>query len=143
MTQTERDQIFSAHWELPPGCRHTPATEDQIRDFEAKFGPIPDDYRWYLIACGGGVIGSEWVDGIDALPVTYRNVQVGGYTIPNFFPIGWDGGGNPFGYDTSTGLILSEDHDFGGIHEEAKDFYGLLLAKGLITKGEQDVTPNA
>jgi hypothetical protein len=143
MTEQERDQILHAHWQLPPGCRRPPATEDQIRVFETTFGTIPGDYRWYLLACGGGVIGSEWVDGIDELSSTHRKVQGGGYAIPNFFPIGWDGGGNPFGFDTSTGKILCEDHDFGGIHEEAQDFFGLLLTKGLITNGEPDGALNS
>ena len=137
MTEEQRDQVVKAHCDLPSGCRREPATEEQIRDFESSFGPIPEDYRWYLITCGGGVIGSEWVDGIEELPTTHRKVRDGGYTISNFFPIGWDGSGNPFGFDTVAGVILCEDHDFGGIHQEAEDFYGLLLIKGLITESEQ------
>ncbi|MCB1076403.1 MAG: SMI1/KNR4 family protein [Verrucomicrobiae bacterium] len=135
MTQRERDQILRAHWELPEGCRHAPATEEQISEFETEFSPIPEDYRWYLIACGGGVIGSEWIDGIAELPETHRKFQNDGYKIPDFFPIGWDGGGNPFGFDVSGGGLVCEDHDFGGIHKEADTFFGLLCAKGLITEG--------
>jgi hypothetical protein len=143
MTPQERDKILRAHWELPSDCRHAPATEEQIRAFEASFALIPDDYRWYLLTCGGGVIGSEWVDSIDDLPATHRKVQDEGWHIPNFFPIGLDGGGNPFGFDVATGLILCEDHDFGGIHQEAENFYGLLCVKGLITEeGEQDAASN-
>lgn len=44
---------------------------------------------------------------------------------------GWDGAGNPFGIERSTGRIIVEDHNFGGIHEMAPS-WAILLAKGFL-----------
>ena len=65
MNPEEERKVKLAHDALPEGCRSDPATEEQLAKFEAQFEPIPLDYRWYLLNCGGGVIGSEWIDGID------------------------------------------------------------------------------
>ena len=35
------------------------------------------------------------------------------------FIIGWDGGGNPFSIETTTGRVILEEPDFGGIHKLA------------------------
>ena len=114
-------------------------TDDRDCRFDAGNAEIARGlilYRWYLAACGGGLIGSEWIDSIEDLPVTHRKVREaqrrGFYRIAHFFPLGWDGAGNPYGYDLDTGRIVTEDHDFGGIHELAPDFFGLLCAKGLV-----------
>ena len=119
---------------MPDDCRRHPATEEQLRAFEAAFGPIPEDYRWYLAHCGGGVIGSEWVDGIEELSASHRKfrqeVGPGGWTMRDVFVIGWDGGGNPFGIELHTGRLLVEDHDFGGVRAIAESFEG-FLARGL------------
>jgi hypothetical protein len=136
MTPFQQAQIKKAHFELPQDCRSEPASAEDLAAFEEKCGTIPPDYRWYLSDCGGGVIGSEWIDDIDELAYTHRKVRAGQcrgfYRIPHFFPLGWDGAGNPYGYDLDTGKIVTEDHDFGGIHEVAADFYELLSKKGLI-----------
>lgn len=50
----------------------------------------------------------------------------------DFFAIGWDGGGNQYGFDLKSGRIVPEDHDFGRIHEVASDFSDLLTQKGLL-----------
>jgi len=132
MTQKEMDCVLKAHWSLPEGCRNEPAKEGQVQNFETSFGPIPRDYRWYLLNCGGGVIGSDWIDGISELAETHRKVRDEHTALQDFFAIGWDGCGNPYGFDVATGGIVSEDHQFGGFHKVAGDFYGLLRAKGLV-----------
>ena len=136
VTPSQQQKIKVAHNELPEDCRSSPAAPDELAAFEQKFGPIPQDYRWYLANCGGGVIGSEWIDSIEDLPATHRKVREaqrrGFYRVAHFFPLGWDGGGNPYGYDLDTGRIVTEDHDFGGIHEVAADFYDLVCSKGLV-----------
>lgn len=141
MNPNEQQEIISAHNALPDGCKFDRATDKQLADFEAEFGTIPSDYRWYLLSCGGGVIGSEWVDGINELRETHNKFRqerdAGNWTLQNFFPIGWDGAGNPFGFDLDSGAIVSEDHNFGGTHREADGFYGLLKLKGLIESVEQ------
>ncbi|MBC7967699.1 MAG: SMI1/KNR4 family protein, partial [Fuerstia sp.] len=97
--------------------------------FENVFGSIPTDYRWYLATCGGGVIGSEWVDDITQLKDSHLKFSSEGWTMNNVFVIGWDGGGNPMGIDRATGRILVEDHDFGGIHVLANSFADFVLGK--------------
>lgn len=137
MTTVQQQQIFDAHFALPEECRSPAASEEALSAFESQLEPIPTDYRWYLTACGGGVIGSEWINGIEQLAETHRRVregqQNGFYTLQDFFPVGWDGGGNPYGFDLQSGRILTEDHDFGGIHVEAESFFELLCKKGLLT----------
>ncbi len=67
MDDDTKQRIIEAYWSLPEDLRQSPATEQQLRAFEAAFGPIPPDYRWFLRTCGGGVVGSERIDGIDEL----------------------------------------------------------------------------
>ncbi len=142
MSPNEETAVKSAHDVLPEGCKSDPASEEQLKNFESEFGSIPLDYRWYLLNCGGGVIGSEWIDGIGELPETHRKFQKGKdeghHSLTNFFPVGWDGGGNPYGFDLDSEAIVTEDHGFGGIHREADNFYELLTIKGLIKRVEQD-----
>jgi hypothetical protein len=47
------------------------------------------------------------------------------------FVIGWDGWGNPYGICQSSGRMVVEDHDVGGIHEMAESFVAFLV-RGLI-----------
>ena len=105
---------------------------------ESAFGPIPSDFRWFWMHCGGGTIGSEWVDGIDELADTHAKFNAesqieNGWTMDGVFVIGWDGSGNPFDIETSSGRILVEDHHFGGIHEMALSFEA-FLERGLLAK---------
>lgn len=137
MTQAQQAKILQAHSALPESCRYSPATEEGLAIFESAHGTIPRDYRWYLATCGGGVIGCEWIDSLEELWETHRRVNEarakGFYSrLGDYFPIGWDGGGSTYGFDLKTGRIMTEDHDFGGIHEVAVDFYDLLCKKGLL-----------
>src|SRR5690242_7035902 len=107
--------IVVAHSALPQGCRSPPATESQLETFEREFGAIPEEFRWYLSTCGGGVCGPEWLDDINELAQTHRkfNAECVGprgwtWTMRGVFIIGWDGGGNPFGIERSSGRIIVE-----------------------------------
>ncbi len=44
-----------------------------------------------------------------------------------FFIMGWDGWGNPYGIHTQTGEVVFEDHNFGGVHVMAASFEEFLL----------------
>jgi len=138
MDESKRRQIADAFAALPDGCKHAVATEAILAAFESVFEPIPDDFRWFLMQCGGGTIGSEWIDGINEITDTHRKFDAeskveNGWTLDGVFVIGWDGSGNPFGIDSATGKILVEDHDFGGIHELAPSFEA-FLERGLLSK---------
>jgi len=133
MNTTSRQRVLAAWSEQIEDILHPPATDEQIEQFEREFGPIPADYRWFLQVCGGGVVGSEWVDNIHQLIATHakfraESIPEDGWSMKDVFIVGWDGGGNPFGIDARTGKVLVEDHTFGGIHEMAPSFEHLLLA---------------
>lgn len=128
-------------WISRPGgeeLNSPPATEDQFLEFERGFGPIPEDFRWFLAHCGGGVVGSEWIDDIRQLPDSHRKfrAELGatrGWRMSEVFVIGWDGAGNPIAIDRTTGEVLIENHDFGGIHRLADSFERFLI-EGLLGK---------
>ena len=129
MTPAQQSKILEFHRSLPEACRSAPASPEELTAFEKEFGPIPDDYRWYLTSCGGGVIGSEWVDDVSKLKKTHAKFLKEGWTMKDVFAIGWDGGGNPMAIERATGKVLVEDHDFGGIHVLAGSFAEFVLQK--------------
>jgi hypothetical protein len=134
MDEPLRRLVIGAWRELPDDVRAAPATEEQLRRFEEAFGVIPANFRWFLTTCGGGPVGSEWVDGIARLAVSHRKFRdesgPGGWSMRGVFVIGWDGAGNPFGIESASGRVLVEDHDFGGVHTMAESF-AAFLRKGL------------
>ena len=115
----------------PEGIRLRRASDEELRKFEALHGPIPQDFRQFLQVFGGGAVGSEWVDGIEQLTKTHEKFKAEtgpkGWQLQGVFIVGWDGSGNPFGIEMSSGAILVEDHDFGGVHEMAPSFEAFLL----------------
>lgn len=131
-----------AAWESRTGAEDInalPATELEPQAFETEYGPIPSEFRWFPAVCGGGPVGSERVDSTRELPATLRKFRAEfgpprGWTLTGVFVIGWDGGGNPFGIHASTGRVLVEDHDVGGIHEMSPSFTA-FLAEGLSLSG--------
>lgn len=132
----QRDSIVAAFHTLPKGCRYPRATDADLTAFESEFGPIPDEYRWFLSECGGGTVGSEWVDCIAERTETHQKFRAeseheNGWSMRGVFIIGWDGVGNPYGIELSTGKLLVEDHNFGGVHEMAESF-AVFLARGLL-----------
>jgi hypothetical protein len=133
LSASTKDWLQKYATALPDDLRRPRATEEKLRRFEASFGPIPPDYRWFLLVCGGGCFGSEELDGIDQLETSHTKFRresgpPRGWTMTGVFIVGWDGGGNPFGIEAVTGRVSVEDHDFGGIHELAPSFERLLLA---------------
>lgn len=133
MLSSDTKAKIEAHFaKFPTGLREQPATEAELQEFESAFGAIPDDYRWLLVTCGGGVVGSERVDGIKQLAQSHAKFRQEcgaprGWTMQDVFIIGWDGGGNPFGIERSSGRILVEDHQFGGIHQLAASLQDFIL----------------
>ncbi len=117
---------------MPKSLRREPATEQELRTFETSYGPIPEDYRWFLLTCGGGHFGAEEVEDIERLTRSHDKFRrefgpPRGWTMRDVFIIGWDGAGNPFGIQTTTGRVVVEDHNFGGIHELAPSLEEFML----------------
>ncbi len=139
MFSEETKRLIAAHIAaLPEDLRESAATEDQIAEFESVHGKIPDDFCWFLQNCGSGVFGSEYVDGISKLSKGNEKFKresgpPRGWTLKDFFLIGWDGSGNPFGIDLKTGEVVVEDHNFGGIHRLAGSLEEFML-KGIWKK---------
>ncbi len=89
--------------------------------------PIRDEvYLLWLSESGGGPIGSDWYDSVDELPESQSRFKKEGWNLSGFV-IGWDGAGNPLVLEES-GRIVSEDHNFGGMHKIAASFKDLLEA---------------
>ncbi|RYD75328.1 MAG: SMI1/KNR4 family protein [Verrucomicrobiaceae bacterium] len=125
--------LVSEWHSLPSEVRSAPASEAAIAAFERANGRIPVEYRQFLVQCGGGPVGSEWIDGIGKLCATHAKFKAecgpGGWSNCNVFVIGWDGAGNPISIDP-TGAVVVEDHNFGGVHVLASSFIE-FLSKGL------------
>ena len=107
------------------------SNDDDIANFIKTFGEIPDDYVWFLKTCGGGVVGSEWIDSISELHSSHEKFIEeckfsNGYTIGESFIIGWDGGGNPIAIQ-SDGKVITQWHDSGKIDVLAESFEKWLL----------------
>jgi predicted glycosyltransferase len=122
---------------MPESMRCEPVTEQQLREFEAIYGAIPEDYRWFLLTCGGGHFGSEFVDDIVELAKSHAKFRrefgpPRGWTMRDVFIIGWDGFANPFGIEIATGRLIVEDHNFGSIHEVAPSLEEFML-RGVRT----------
>jgi SMI1 / KNR4 family (SUKH-1) len=117
---------------MPESLRRETATEQQLREFETIYGAIPQDYRWFLLTCGGGHFASEFVDDIAELTKSHTKFRrefgpPRGWTMRNVFIFGWDGFANPFGVEINTGRVVVEDHNFGGIHELAPSLEDFML----------------
>lgn len=131
MQEKLKRRIMTAWREVPAELRHAAATPEEITAFEKRFGPMPSELRWFLESCGGGTVGSAWIDDIEKLVETHKKFSresalPNGWSMKDVFVIGWDGAGNPFGIQASTGKILVEDHDFGGVHELAPSLAAFL-----------------
>lgn len=135
MNPTSRELISKLWLARLEEIRYVPATDRALGSFETEFGPIPDDFRWFLAACGGGVVGSEWVDGIQQLASSHRKHQRertrnGGKA--NFFLIGWDCAGQPFGIDRATGEVVIEPEGSDGEVRRLSPSIEAYLLAGLI-----------
>ncbi|KAA3653149.1 MAG: SMI1/KNR4 family protein [Proteobacteria bacterium] len=120
-----------AAWQArPKEIRYACASESELLNFEAKHEAIPLEFRFLLANFGGGAIGTEWVDGIEQLGETHMKFKaesgLNGWSLKDTFIIGWDGCGNPFGIHLPTRAIVTEDHNFGDVHEIASSFEAFL-----------------
>jgi len=127
MISEHKTKIVGIHVKLPSDCRSDPASLDSINAFEKEYGTIPEQYRWYLHECGGGVVGSEWVDDIENLKKSHRKFREEEGDMIYSFIFGWDGGGNPLLIDRESGRVFTRDHDFGGTHAIAESFMSFYL----------------
>jgi len=81
-------------------------------------------YIHWLIETGGGPIGPDWYDGINELKESQKKLINEKWNVSGFV-IGWDAAGNPVVLQ-GNGAIVTEDHNFGGVHVVASSFEELL-----------------
>ncbi len=123
-------------WEArESGIKYPPANENEITGFELACKKIPEDYKWFLLNCGGGVVASEWIDGVHELASTHSKFDEecaieNGWTSGNCFIIGWDGSGSPIAIDPEGKVIVEWEAD-GGIYQLAPSLEYCLL-NGLV-----------
>lgn len=149
ISEVSKKAILELWARRPVGISYPPASEADLVDFEGIHGKIPDDFRWFLKHCGSGVIGSEWIDGIDDLYSShskfYSETQIpNGWKTSELFIIGWDGSGNPIGL-MPDGQVVVEDHNFGGVHrlsETLEDFILTGITDKEKSQSEQGVDGN-
>lgn len=70
---------------------------------------MPLEYRQFLLLGGGGIVGSESLDGIEQLAVSHAKFAK--ERGPNgwrssMFLIGWDGSGAPIGIDRGGAVVV-------------------------------------
>jgi len=101
-------------------------SEQLVDEILNHYSVSNETYRTWLIETGGGPIGSDWYDGLDELEESQNKLKKEAWEITGFV-IGWDGAGNPLVLQKNGG-ILTEDHNFSGIHKVASSFEELLVA---------------
>ncbi len=132
ISEENKKKIIELWQAREPGLSYPVAKDEEIKDFEECCREIPEDYLWFLKNCGGGVVGSEWVDGIDDLHSTHTKFDdecaiPNGYTIKDSFIVGWDGAGNPMAI-SPEGKIIVQWHDSGDIEVLSESFENWLLS---------------
>jgi hypothetical protein len=105
------------------GAYNEGASEEEVDLILRKYGVTDQDYKEWLIHINGGPIGSDWYDSINELTESQEKLKREWSILG--FSIGWDGAGNPIVMQPD-GTIVTEDHNFGGIHKIANNFKALL-----------------
>jgi len=100
-------------------------SEQLVNKILNNYSVSNETYKTWLIETGGGPIGSDWYDGLDELEESQKKLKEEEWKITGFV-IGWDGAGNPLVLQ-ENGEILTEDHNFNGIHKIASSFEQLLV----------------
>jgi hypothetical protein len=106
------------------GAYYGPVSAEAVDEILNQFSITNESYRNWLIHTGGGPIGPNWLDGIDELKRSQEKLKSEPWTASGFV-IGWDGAGNPIVLN-NIGEIITEDHNFGGIHKLASSFCEFL-----------------
>ena len=122
-----------AEWQsLPREVRSAPATHPQLEAFEKEHGPIPAQYRSFLMQFGGGPVGHEWVDGIHELAATHEKFRAGRrdghWKMASVFVFGWDGQGHPMAIDSRGAVVVERPGQ--GLERLAASF-AEYVAKGF------------
>ena len=110
-----------------------PETEDDIKQFEAKYAPIPVEYRWLLLNFGGCYLAEPWIFTLKELEENYT-IFVEAYEEymsecehGPAFPIGGLGDGSIVFIDVESGKVRGYNNDYADLEDIAESFPELVL----------------
>lgn len=110
-----------------------PETEDDIKKFEAKYAPIPVEYRWLLLNFGGCYLAEPWIFTLKELEENYT-IFVEAYEEymsecehGPAFPIGGLGDGSIVFIDVESGKVRGYNNDYADLEDIAESFPELVL----------------
>ena len=110
-----------------------PEAEDDIKQFEAKYAPIPVEYRWLLLNFGGCYLAEPWIFTLKELEENYT-IFVEAYEEymsecehGPAFPIGGLGDGSIVFIDVESGKVRGYNNDYADLEDIAESFPELVL----------------
>jgi hypothetical protein len=110
-----------------------PEAEDDIKQFEAKYAPIPVEYRWLLLNFGGCYLAEPWIFTLKELEENYT-IFVEAYEEymsecehGPAFPIGGLGDGSIVFIDVESGKVRGYNNDYADLEDIAESFSELIL----------------
>lgn len=110
-----------------------PETEDKIKQFEAKYAPIPLEYRWLLLNFGGCYLAEPWIFTLKELDENYTIFEdayeeyMSEYEHGPAFPIGGLGDGSIVFIDVESGKVRGYNNDYADLEDIAESFPELVL----------------
>lgn len=110
-----------------------PETEDKIKQFEAKYAPIPLEYRWLLLNFGGCYLAEPWIFTLKELDENYTIFEdayeeyMSEYEHGPVFPIGGLGDGSIVFIDVESGKVRGYNNDYADLEDIAESFPELVL----------------
>lgn len=139
MTQTIklsecRDRIKAAYETSPFTEGVRPEPEEMLNRFEARYAPIPAEYRWLLLRFGGCYLAEPWIFTLKELEETYPIFQeayeeyMRGCDHASVFPFGGLGDGSIVFLDLESGKIGGYHCDYANLEDIAEDFSSLILS---------------
>ena len=110
-----------------------PETEDDIKKFEAKYAPIPVEYRWLLLNFGGCYLAEPWIFTLKELDENYTFFKDAYEEYMSecehgpAFPIGGLGDGSIVFIDVESGKVRGYNNDYADLEDIAESFPELVL----------------
>ena len=110
-----------------------PESEDNIKNFEAKYDSIPSEYRWLLLNLGGCYLAEPWIFDLKELEGNYTYFEEAYEEYMSeckhgpAFPIGGLGDGSIVFIDLENGKVRGYNNDYTDLEEIAESFSELIL----------------
>ena len=111
-----------------------PESEEALNRFEARYAPIPAEYRWLLLNFGGCYLAAPWIFTLKELEETYPIFQesyeeyMSECDHGHAFPIVGLGDGSIVFINSENGRVQGYNCDYADLEEIAEDFSSLILS---------------